>query len=117
MAQRRDICCRLTLTRHETSLHLGVYNAGPLHGKCALLSLRTCKADVVVGLEEGVAERLDASSDESERRWRINGKWVSPMSSGFSIMLNILRSQIRGDQLQWAVEIVLDGRRNHLSEM
>jgi hypothetical protein len=51
-------------------------NAGPLHGKCALLSLRTCKADVAVGLEEGAAERLDGSADESERKWRVNGKWV-----------------------------------------
>jgi len=46
---------------------------GPLHGKCALLSLRTCKADVVVGLEEGVAERLDGSADD---KWRINGKYA-----------------------------------------
>ncbi|KDQ17073.1 hypothetical protein BOTBODRAFT_30461, partial [Botryobasidium botryosum FD-172 SS1] len=46
---------------------------GPIKGEFALLSLRTCKADVVVGLEEGVAGRLDA--DESEKGWRINGKY------------------------------------------
>lgn len=45
---------------------------GPLHGHFPLLSLRTCKADVVVGLDEGVAERLDA--DKNEKGWRVNGK-------------------------------------------
>ncbi|KAF8310776.1 DUF89-domain-containing protein [Clavulina sp. PMI_390] len=49
---------------------------GPLSGTCSLLSLRTCKADVVVGLEPGTAERLDASEDDSVRKWRINGKYA-----------------------------------------
>lgn len=35
-----------------------------------ILSLRTCKADVVVGLESGVADKLD----ENEKGWRVNGK-------------------------------------------
>src|SRR5258708_32304499 len=47
---------------------------GPARGLFPILSLRTCKADVVVGLPEGVAEKLDA--DEKEKGWRINGKYV-----------------------------------------
>ena len=46
--------------------------AGPLKGAIPILSLRTSKADVVVGLDEGVAEKLDA--DENEKKWRVNGK-------------------------------------------
>ncbi|KAJ1300582.1 hypothetical protein OPQ81_002236 [Rhizoctonia solani] len=46
---------------------------GPLAGRFPLLSLRTCKADVVVGLEPGVAERLDA--DPKEKGWRASGKY------------------------------------------
>lgn len=45
---------------------------GPLKGAIPVLSLRTCKADVVVGIPEGVAEKLDA--DEKEKGWRVNGK-------------------------------------------
>nr|XP_019008982.1 uncharacterized protein I206_06670 [Kwoniella pini CBS 10737]OCF47763.1 hypothetical protein I206_06670 [Kwoniella pini CBS 10737] len=43
---------------------------GPLAGKITLLSLRTNKADTIVGLEEGVAERLDKEDPD----WRISGK-------------------------------------------
>lgn len=48
------------------------------------LALRTCKADVVVGLAEGEDERLrttqikngsGAGADE-ERRWAWSGKWA-----------------------------------------
>ncbi|CAE6442710.1 unnamed protein product [Rhizoctonia solani] len=46
---------------------------GPLAGRFPLLSLRTCKADVVVGLSPGVAERLD--SDPKEKEWRASGKY------------------------------------------
>jgi hypothetical protein len=47
---------------------------GPLAGSFPILSLRTNKADVVVGVDQAVADKLDASSVESEKKWRINGK-------------------------------------------
>lgn len=43
---------------------------GPLSGSFPLLSLRTNKADVVVGVEREVAERLD----DSEEKWRVDGR-------------------------------------------
>ncbi|CAE6351379.1 unnamed protein product [Rhizoctonia solani] len=46
---------------------------GPLAGRFPLLSLRTCKADVVVGLGLGVAERLDV--DPKNKGWRASGKY------------------------------------------
>ncbi|GAA5829737.1 hypothetical protein JCM5353_005213 [Sporobolomyces roseus] len=45
---------------------------GPLKGKITLLSLRTLKADTVVGLPEGKAEELDAK----EKDWRVSGKYA-----------------------------------------
>ncbi|WWC87378.1 uncharacterized protein L201_002267 [Kwoniella dendrophila CBS 6074] len=45
---------------------------GPLAGKITLLSLRTNKADTVVGLEEGVEERMNKESPD----WRISGKYA-----------------------------------------
>ncbi|QRW13860.1 protein-glutamate O-methyltransferase C1393,13 [Ceratobasidium sp. AG-Ba] len=45
---------------------------GPVAGRFPLVSLRTCKADVVVGLGPGVAEKLDA--DPKEKGWRAGGK-------------------------------------------
>jgi hypothetical protein len=50
--------------------------AGPLAGAFPLLSLRTNKADVVVGVDRAVAARLDASEDEAEKKWRVSGKCV-----------------------------------------
>ncbi|KAF8343221.1 DUF89 domain-containing protein [Amanita rubescens] len=43
---------------------------GPLAGSFPLLSLRTNKADVVVGVDRQVAERLDQSGE----KWRVSGR-------------------------------------------
>ncbi|GJN93724.1 hypothetical protein Rhopal_006781-T1 [Rhodotorula paludigena] len=45
---------------------------GPLRGKIDLLSLRTCKADTVVGLPEGTEERVE----KEDPKWRVNGKYA-----------------------------------------
>ncbi|KZT24930.1 DUF89 domain-containing protein [Neolentinus lepideus HHB14362 ss-1] len=45
---------------------------GPLVGSFPILSLRTSKADVVVGVDKEVAQRLD----ESGEKWRVNGKYA-----------------------------------------
>ncbi|KAF4611422.1 hypothetical protein D9613_003784 [Agrocybe pediades] len=45
---------------------------GPLAGSFPLLSLRTNKADVVVGVEEEVAKRLDATDE----KWRVDGRYA-----------------------------------------
>lgn len=50
-----------------------------------VLALRTCKADVVVGLGEGVDERVKATEggggDSGARRWAWSGKWALVQSS------------------------------------
>ena len=44
------------------------------------LALRTCKADVVVGLPQGEDERLKAmeggGADSGARKWGWSGKWA-----------------------------------------
>ena len=45
---------------------------GELNGHLNLLSLRTCKADVCVGLAEGKAEELDRKA----QRWRVSGEYA-----------------------------------------
>ncbi|KIL65759.1 hypothetical protein M378DRAFT_161764 [Amanita muscaria Koide BX008] len=45
---------------------------GPLAGSFPLLSLRTNKADVVVGVDRDVAERLDRSGE----KWRVDGSYA-----------------------------------------
>ena len=56
--------------------------SGPLAGKIPILSLRTNKADVVVGLSEGVGEAMDA--DPEKDGWRTSGRHVSPGSILFT---------------------------------
>jgi len=56
----------------KCELTLSFDRAGPLKGKITLLSLRTLKADTVVGLPEGKAEELDAK----EKDWRVSGKYA-----------------------------------------
>ena len=43
---------------------------GPLAGAFPILSLRTSKADVVVGVDQTRADELDRSGE----KWRYNGK-------------------------------------------
>ena len=43
---------------------------GSLSGAFPILSLRTSKADVVVGVDQAKADALDASGE----KWRVNGK-------------------------------------------
>ena len=52
-----------TTTKFEDAL-------GPLNGEINLLSLRTCKATVCVGLEEG----KEAELDKKDPTWRVSGK-------------------------------------------
>lgn len=53
---------------------------GPLATGIRTLALRTCKADVVVGLPEGVDDRLretdDGGGDSGCRKWAWSGKWA-----------------------------------------
>lgn len=55
---------------------------GPLGVKSGIrvLALRTCKADVVVGLKEGEDDRLrdtkDGGGDSGARKWAWTGKWA-----------------------------------------
>jgi len=47
---------------------------GPLAGSFPVLSLRTNKADVVVGVDQDVADKLDV---EEDRKWRFDGRYAS----------------------------------------
>jgi hypothetical protein len=52
---------------------------GPKSG-VRVLALRTCKADVVVGLAQGEDEKLRAmdggGGDSGSRKWAWSGKWA-----------------------------------------
>jgi hypothetical protein len=58
---------------------------GPL-SNLNILALRTCKADVVVGLKAGEDENLRAmeggGGDSGERKWAWSGKWAVVSFSG-----------------------------------
>ncbi|THG96798.1 hypothetical protein EW026_g5101 [Hermanssonia centrifuga] len=45
---------------------------GPLNGSFPILSLRTNKADVAVGVPQEVADKLDAAGE----KWRVNGRYA-----------------------------------------
>ncbi|CED85591.1 Uncharacterized conserved protein [Phaffia rhodozyma] len=45
---------------------------GPINGRIPILSLRTNKAEVIVGLAEGVEER----TVKEDPKWRVNGKYA-----------------------------------------
>jgi len=45
---------------------------GPLAGSFPLLSLRTNKADVVVGVEKDIVEKMDSSGE----KWRVDGRYA-----------------------------------------
>ncbi|KAI0438819.1 hypothetical protein F4803DRAFT_533690 [Xylaria telfairii] len=47
-----------------------------------VLALRTCKADVVVGLPAGEDERLRGADDSGARKWAWSGKWAVVSFSG-----------------------------------
>lgn len=53
---------------------------GPLAGSFPILSLRTNKADVVVGVDQDVADKLD---EVDNRKWRYDGRYISspPLTS------------------------------------
>ena len=55
------------ISRVDVDVDVG---AGPLAGSFPLLSLRTNKADVIVGVDRQVAERLDQSGE----KWRVSGR-------------------------------------------
>ncbi|KAI8951213.1 hypothetical protein F4801DRAFT_589895 [Xylaria longipes] len=47
-----------------------------------VLALRTCKADVVVGLPPGEDEKLRGDDDSGARKWAWSGKWAVVSFSG-----------------------------------
>lgn len=51
---------------------------GPLKGKINLISFRTNKADVCVGLKQEVLDQVE----KQDKDWRINGKWAVLQFSG-----------------------------------
>ena len=53
---------------------------GPLAHEFPLLSLRTNKADVAVGVPLSVADALDARGE----KWRVNGRYVMQNASPFA---------------------------------
>lgn len=55
----------------KSDLQTLTYSAiGPLAGDFPILSLRTNKADVAVGVPQEVADKLDKAGE----KWRVNGK-------------------------------------------
>jgi len=56
---------------------------GPLAGEVALVALRTCKAEVFVGLPEAQEAKLYECDDS----WRTNGKWAGTHRISFYSLL------------------------------
>ena len=66
---------KLLLVKHSIRARRGplvklTFFVGPLAGDFPILSLRTNKADVAVGIPQAVADKLDQAGE----RWRVNGK-------------------------------------------
>jgi damage-control phosphatase, subfamily III len=83
---------KLTLTSAQatwdptTPFSTAIGSLGPGSG-VNVLALRTCKADVVVGLPPGKDEELkalpDGGGDSGARKWAWSGKWaVVSLSKG-----------------------------------
>ncbi|WFD05518.1 hypothetical protein MVES1_000848 [Malassezia vespertilionis] len=58
---------------------------GPLYGRIPLVALRTCKADVCVGLAPGQAEALS----QRDPAWRTNGHWALIQFAGRNEILQV----------------------------
>lgn len=61
-------------------------STGPLAGSFPLLSLRTNKADVAVGVPQAVADELDKKGE----KWRVSGKYVFTFLSGAVSYVSVL---------------------------
>lgn len=60
-----------------TSFSKAIGEMGKVGSGVRILALRTCKADVVVGLDEGKdAELRNGDSEEGKRKWAWSGKWA-----------------------------------------
>lgn len=68
LSKQRSVSCHSPID--------SLISQGPLVGSFPILSLRTNKADVVVGVEREVAEKLDASGEQ----WRVDGRFVTDHS-------------------------------------
>lgn len=71
-----DLSSKLTYDCHAPPSTPFAQAIGPLAsepGAPPICSLRTIKSDVVVGLPEGVAEKLDETETEN---WKISGKYA-----------------------------------------
>ena len=63
--------------------------AGPLAGELPILSLRTNKADVAVGIAPDVLERVE----KEDPRWRVNGR----CAASTPIFRGLIEAQVRFD--------------------
>ena len=68
-----NICLKL----HRVTTRYLTFLLGPLAGAFPILSLRTSKADVVVGVDQARADQLD----KEDYTWRFTGKFVLEFAS------------------------------------